>query len=158
MCLQDIVSLQFLFVSAVSLTGAIQVCPNLDFKIYQNGYCYSFHTNEYTSNTLARQRCQEMTTTMGNVDLVSIHSADENKFINDQMKAKKYTNYWIGFDRKPGSEWSFLQHIRFDGSKLVPSDSTNFFTHACGSLNIQFVTNQYVRQMYYRSLWMCPLY
>ena len=99
-----------------------------------------------------------MSTTMGNVDLVSIHSADENKFINDQMKAKKYTNYWIGFDRKPGSEWSFLLHIRFEGSKLVPSESTNLFTHACGSLNIHIVTNQYVRQMHYRSLLMCPLY
>ena len=71
-------------------------CVSSEFKFW-NGNCYYFHIDEGVKWKTARDRCLAKSAEGVKVHLVSIHSAEEQTYIVDEMI--KTRESWIGFHK-----------------------------------------------------------
>ena len=73
-------------------TRAIAFCPNSEFTLWK-GHCYSCHNDQPVNWDTAREKCLAKSVEGAKVDLVSIHTAEENQFLVDRCWV---SDTWIG--------------------------------------------------------------
>ena len=77
--------------------SAFHFCPSSEFQLWR-GHCYSFNPDVKVNWAIARESCLNKSTGGTKVDLVSIHSAEENAYLVANMISEG-RDYWIGFYR-----------------------------------------------------------
>ena len=103
-------------------------CPEEGNWIPFNGYCYLFLPNHFRPWSEANKACESQET--GNrITLASIHSTNENRFVQVNMKEHNRlpvdTIYWIGGYHYPDVGWRSADESEFDYNSWIRHGNNN---------------------------------
>ena len=117
-------------ISSVTVQSGVH-CPKEGNWRPFNGYCYLFLPNHFRPWSEANKACEShnIQETGNRITLASIHSTNENRFVQVNMKEHNRlpvdTIYWIGGYHHPDLGWRWADESEFDYNSWIRRGNNN---------------------------------